>query len=106
MTEFKIKRRGGARPGSGRKPGSPNKIHAPKLLEAIERQAAGSYEEILVADFLEARKRKDYNLVQRYHNLILNKVMGTRQQVEVELHTDVTAKQAAFQAALAELTRA
>jgi len=105
-TEKKHKPKGGARSGAGRPKGSTDKLTAKSLLETIQVKANGkSYEEILVQDFLEARTNKDYALLMKYHQLILQKVMTTLTQIEVTEDKDaVEAKKAAFAEALAKLT--
>lgn len=97
---------GGARPGAGRPKGSVSKISCNTLLAQIEQDARGkNYEEILVDDFMAARRSGDVNLIYKYHTLILSKVMNTLARVEVEDSSDtVLAKQQAFAEALSKLT--
>ena len=96
---------GGPRPGAGRPKGTSNKISVVGLLDEIERQTGGqTYHEILVEDFLRARVQDDKNLAQKYHHLISNKVLADRIDIEVNEDEDtVTAKRAAFAAALAAI---
>jgi hypothetical protein len=100
------KKHGGARKGAGRPKGSRDKVSIGSLLETIYQQSNGQdYEDILIRDFLEARDSHDKQLVLKYHNLILNKIMNTLAKVEVTDSTDaIAAKQAAFAEALAKLT--
>ena len=104
----KISSRGGARPNSGRKKGSKDNITIGSLLETIYSKSNGqNYEEILVTDFLQARNNNDMQLMLKYHNLILNKLMNTMAKVEVvESEDAVEAKQRAFAEALAKITGA
>ena len=97
---------GGARPGAGRPKGSKSTISSKSLLAQVELDANGrSYEEILVDDFMAARRSGDANLILKYHSMILSKVMSTLSKVEVEDSADsVATKQAAFATALANLT--
>ena len=97
---------GGARPGAGRKPGSKNQITVEGLLGQVYTQSKGQdYEELLIKDFLEARDSHNKELLLKYHNLILNKVMNSLAKVEVTDSADaVEAKKAAFAEALAKLT--
>jgi hypothetical protein len=97
---------GGARPGAGRKPGSKNQITVEGLLGQVYKQSSGQdYEELLIQDFLEARDSHNKELLLKYHNLILNKVMNSLAKVEVTDSADaVEAKKAAFAEALAKLT--
>lgn len=96
---------GGARAGSGRKPGSPDQITIKGLLANLFLKSGKPYEEILVDDFLDARSENDRQLMLKYHNLILNKVMHSLNAIEVTDSTDaLEAKKAAFAEALANLT--
>ena len=96
---------GGARPGAGRKKGQTSKVSAQALLETIEKRSGGlDYTELLVEDFLRARVENDRMLAHKYHNLISNKVLADRIDIEVNEDEDtVTAKRAAFAAALAAI---
>jgi hypothetical protein len=97
---------GGARPGAGRPKGSKSTISSKSLLAQVELDANGrSYEELLVDDFMSARRSGDAQLIYKYHTLILSKVMSTLSKVEVEDSTDaIAAKQLAFSTALSKLT--
>jgi hypothetical protein len=98
--------RGGARKGAGRPKGGKNLITVEGLLQQVYAQSKGSdYEEILVKDFLAARQSGDGQLLLKYHNLILNKVMNSLAKIEVTDSADaIEAKKAAFAEALAKLT--
>lgn len=100
------KPRGGARPGAGRKKDGRNQLSVGGLLETLEHKAGGKpYEELLVNDFLQARQSNDTQLVIKYHNLILNKVMTNMAKIEVTDSSDtIEAKKVAFAEALAKLT--
>jgi hypothetical protein len=97
---------GGARPGAGRKKGQAAQITIDGLLQQVTKQTKGSnYEALLVADFLEARDSHDKQLLLKYHNLILNKVMSSLAKIEVSDNADaIESKKAAFADALAKLT--
>jgi hypothetical protein len=97
---------GGARPGAGRAKGSKNHISVEELLISLEAKSGGQkYEDILVSDFLTARNENDKNLILKYHNLILNKVMNNLAKIEVTDSADaIHAKQMAFADALSKLT--
>lgn len=97
---------GGARPGAGRKPGSKSHITIEGLLNQVTKQTKGQdYEALLVEDFLSARDSHDKQLLLKYHNLILNKVMNSLAKIEVTDSADaVEAKKLAFAEALAKLT--
>ena len=106
-TETKVKKKsGGARPGAGRKPGSKSHITIEGLLNQVQAQSNGKdYEQLLVQDFLDARHSDDKQLLLKYHNLILNKVMNSLAKIEVTDSADaVEAKKLAFADALAKLT--
>ena len=100
------KARGGPRPGSGRPKGGTNSVSINGLLEALDKKAPGKkYEDILMEDFLSARQNNDSQLVIKYHNLILNKVMTHVHKIEVtDSQEAIDAKQLAFTEALAKLT--
>ena len=97
---------GGARPGAGRPKGSKDRVSVSSLLTTLEAKTNGqTYEEILIEDFLTARLNNDGQLVQKYHNLISNKVMNTLAAIEVTEGEDtIEAKRAAFAEALSKLT--
>ena len=105
-TETAKKAHGGARTGAGRKKDGRNQLSVGGLLETLELRSGGKpYEELLVTDFLQARHNNDSQLVIKYHNLILNKVMTNMAKIEVTDSTEaVEAKKLAFADALAKLT--
>ena len=105
LPKLKKDNRGGPRAGSGRPKGSKDKVSIAGLLQTLEAKTNGkSYGDLLMTDFLEARNRGDRALTLKYHNLILNKVMPTLQEIEVtEPESVVEGKKEAFAAALAEL---
>lgn len=105
-TEEKKSKHGGARPGAGRPKGSTNSLSIAGLLDQVQKQAKGqNYEELLIQDFLEARDGHNKELLLKYHNLILNKVMNSLAKIEVTDSEDaVEAKKVAFAEALAKLT--
>lgn len=100
------KNHGGARPGAGRRKGSTQEITIQTLLDNVKKQSNGKgYENLLVEDFMKARMNNDSQLVVKYHNLILNKVMNSLAKIEVTDSQDaVEMKQQAFADALAKLT--
>jgi hypothetical protein len=106
-TQTKKRNWGGARKGAGRPKGSTDKVTINGLLEALARKTQKrEYEDILIEDFLQARKNNDSHLVLKYHTLILGKVMSQLSKVEIVSNEDtIAAKQAAFAEALAKLTR-
>ena len=109
LTDIEIKtpkKRGGAKPGAGRPKGGTNQVSVSSLLESLEKKTNGKrYEEILMEDFIKARTNNDSQLVIKYHNLILNKLMTHITKIEVtDSQETIDAKQLAFSEALAKLT--
>lgn len=107
-TEIKVKKprgKGGARPGAGRPKGGTNQVSVAGLLEALEKKTNGvGYETILMEDFINARNNNDQQLVIKYHNLILNKLMTHISKIEITDSQDaIEMKQKAFTEALAKL---
>jgi hypothetical protein len=102
----KKKGRGGARAGSGRKKDGRNQLSVGELLETLQAKAGGkSYEDLLVTDFLQARQANDTQLIIKYHNLILSKVMTNMAKIEVTDSAEaVEAKKIIFAEALSKLT--
>lgn len=100
--------RGGKREGAGRKKGSKDQVNIQNLLASLYDKTGGKhYEDVLIADFLEARDRQDHQLIMKYHQLILQKVMTSLNKIEVTESADaVEAKKLAFADALSKLTTA
>lgn len=96
---------GGKRPGAGRPSGTKDKVTIAGILDQVLKQGNGkNYEEMLVADFMDARDRKDSVLTMKYHQLILQKLLTTVSKIEVTDSAEVVeAKKIAFAAALAKL---
>ena len=96
---------GGKRTSAGRKPGSKQILSVNSILEALENQTGGrEYADILISDFLQARDRADHQLIMKYHQLILQKVLVTVSRIELTENQDaVEAKKLAFAEALAKL---
>ena len=78
----KKKGRGGARPGSGRKIGSTVKLSAADVLAEIARQdvpfAVG-----LAQDYIRARQSGDMNVIQRYQQMLLAKVIADKTETDI-----------------------
>jgi hypothetical protein len=89
---IKKKGRGGARPGSGRKVGSTVKLSAADVLAEIARQdvpfAVG-----LAQDYIRARQSGDMNVIQRYQQMLLAKVIADKHETDITSngHTLATA---------------
>lgn len=65
-TILKVSKRGGKRPGSGRKAGSTNKIQGVEFLEEYKKVHGSSLKEDLARDMHEARLRGDYDMLFKY----------------------------------------
>ena len=59
-------KRGGKRPGAGRKAGSTNKIQGVEFLEEYKKVHGTSLKEDLARDMMEARQRGDYDMLFKY----------------------------------------
>jgi hypothetical protein len=69
QAEIKLKapsKRGGKRPGAGRKVGSTNKIQGVEFLEEYRKIHGASLKEDLAKDMYEARMRGDYDMLFKY----------------------------------------
>jgi hypothetical protein len=68
QAEIKLKthKRGGKRPGAGRKAGSTNKIQGVEFLEEYKKIHGTSLKEDLARDMHEARMRGDYEMLYKY----------------------------------------
>jgi hypothetical protein len=107
-TEIKTEKttgKGGVRKGAGRPKGGTNQVSVNGLLAALEKKTKGvGYETILMEDFINARDSKDHQLVIKYHNLILNKLMTHISKIEItDSQETIDMKQKAFTEALAKL---
>jgi hypothetical protein len=99
--------RGGAREGAGRPAGSKNKINKATIQTVIDKlydRTGQCYEDLLLEDFLQARASNEA-LAHKYHMLLANKLMPDLNSIEVDASEDmITAKQAIFAAAIAQIT--
>ena len=68
--------KGGARAYAGRPKGATNKLSAKAILEAIEA-IDEPFEIGLAKDYQRARQGNDMNLIQKYQQMIMNKVVIT-----------------------------
>ena len=101
----KISSRGGARPGSGRKPGTTNKISATQILASIEVETGEEFGTLLAQGYAESIQSNDRATRLKYEQMILNKVVAEKVEVDVnESESAVERKQAAFQEVLRKLT--
>jgi hypothetical protein len=98
---IKKHKKGGARVGSGRPSNQPDMITVRGLLAELRKKTNTDYEQVLVEDFLKAREGNDKNLLLKYHQLILAKVMNNLNRVEiVDNGENVKQKEEAFIKAL------
>lgn len=74
--------RGGARPNAGRKPGSRVKLSAADILKEIEKQDM-PFAKGLAEDYKKARQSGDMQVIQRYQQMILSKVVADKQELDV-----------------------
>ena len=102
----KTKTWGGVRRGAGRPVGSKTKISIGSILDSIERKTGGiTYDELLIEDFLNARLGDDTALVAKYHQLLLNKIVADKSEIEINNSADlVELKKQAFLDALNSMT--
>ena len=75
-------KRGGVRPGGGRKKGSVQKLSAMTILQAIENKDK-PFAEGFAEDYHNARMGDDKHLLQKYQSMILNKVVADKQEIDV-----------------------
>ena len=91
---------GGARSGAGRPRGSPNKITGSTLLAAIAERDV-PFAQGLAEDYIAARSGDDRHLVLKYQQMIMNKVIADKVEVDVtDQNRLLEAKREAFRAAL------
>jgi hypothetical protein len=101
----KISSRGGARAGAGRPKGSSNLITAATLIQAIESKNNKPFEELLAEGYYNTILERNNKMRLEYERMFLGKVVSDKVQVDVTDSEDaIAAKQAAFAAALADLT--
>ena len=99
VTEQKGKN-GGVRAGAGRPKGSPNKITGSTLLAEIELRDV-PFAQGLAEDYIAARQTDDRHLVLKYQQMIMNKVIADRVEIDVtDQNRLLEAKRDAFRAAL------
>lgn len=78
----KKKGRGGPRANSGRKVGSTNKLTAATLLAEIAKCDI-PFEQGLAEDYARARQEGDLQIVQRYQQMFLGKLIAEKQEVDM-----------------------
>jgi len=96
--------RGGARPGAGRPKGSTTKVTLEDLVGHIEHHVGRSFAEQVAISYAAAINRADHAGVRDYEKILLAKMVSDKTEVAVVESEDlVTARQTAFQEALAKL---
>jgi hypothetical protein len=99
-TEPTVITHGGARRGAGRPKGAPNKITGSTLLAAIAERDV-PFAQGLAEDYVRARTGGDPHLTLKYQQMIMNKVIADKVEVDVtDQNRLLEAKREAFQAAL------
>jgi hypothetical protein len=74
---------GGAREGAGRKAGGQNKLTGKNILEAIFAVTGKPFEQQLAEGYYDSILNNDRALRQRYEQLILNKVVADKVDMDV-----------------------
>ena len=101
----KASSRGGARPGSGRKPGTTNKISATQILASIETETGLEFGTLLAQGYAEAIQTNDRATRLKYEQMILNKVVAEKVEVDVgESESALERKQLAFRDIMLKLS--
>ena len=102
----KKSKRGGARAGAGRPPGTRERVTVQSLLIALDYRSGGQgYEDLLMEDFLRARAENDKHLTLKTHTLISNKLVSSLNAIEITDSADTIAlKQQAFAEAIRQIT--
>lgn len=96
--------RGGARPGSGRKPGTTNKISAQAIIDSLEHHLGVSYADQLALNYLDALAHHDRTLRASYDRLFLGKIVADKIEVDTNETADsIAAKRQAFAEAIAQI---
>ena len=79
----KKSKRGGARPGAGRKPGSIQKLGGRELLIAIEKHTGKSFADNIAEHYHRAIVEGAWNDVRDYEKFIIAKVISDVQEVDI-----------------------
>jgi len=77
----KKKGRGGARPNSGRKVGSKVRLSSVDILAEIAKRDV-PFEQGLAEDYAKARASGDLQVIQRYQQMFLNKVVADKHEID------------------------
>lgn len=74
---------GGARPGSGRKKGSSNKLTAANLLREIDATIGVPFEKQLAINYQTAILDQDKAIIAKYDALIISKVVADTSEIDI-----------------------
>ena len=74
---------GGRRPGAGRPKGSTSKLTAEKVLDSIKKTCGKPFEELLAEGYQLTIIACDMPARQKYEQMILNKVIADKQELDV-----------------------
>ena len=75
--------RGGYRPGSGRKPGSVEKISGLTIIKQLEVTCGKTYEQQLAENYRSAVLDNDKHIIAKYDQMFLNKVIGDKTNMDI-----------------------
>lgn len=90
-------RRGGVRPGSGRKPGTTNKISGATILASVEHYTGERFEDLLAQGYAEAIDNRDTMVRLAYEKMFLGKVVADRVEMDInEGAASIEAKRLVF----------
>lgn len=78
-------KRGGRRPGSGRKTGTTNKIQGVDFLEEYKKVHGATLKEDLAKDMLSARNRGDYEMLFKYQTAFAKYYFADTAKQEVDV---------------------
>lgn len=81
LEQPKKDKRGGARPGSGRKKGAIQKLSGSEILKQIQRTTGKRFEQLLAEHYLDSCIRGDWQAVRDYEKTILSKVVADKVDV-------------------------
>lgn len=99
-------RRGGARPGAGRKPGTTNKISGATILNSVEQHTGQRFEDLLAQGYAEAIDSRDTMVRLAYEKMFLSKVVADRVEMDInESQNSIDAKRAAFAESLLQIAK-
>jgi hypothetical protein len=97
---------GGARPGGGRPKGSTNRLSAAQILDTAESMLGKSLIQSIMEGYIGAIQSGDTKERIQYEKFLLDKTASTVIESEVtNMGDSIETKQAAFAAALANLTK-